>query len=286
MSLRRMAALGLVLLLLGGLAACGGTGRRGPGAWAHLTVLPDGTGRLDLYAAGPLRSDAEVRALAEEMARETFPGARASRTRTLTDRGEPFARVDVDGVYRPGERVSLRLDTAAVWRRLEERGFPDAGVRLWLPSVPVTLRPTAPPDLGSRAWRLRKGTTPPVVQVTMRPQAMRWGGAMALPVVGAVGVALAFFARWRRLSLPGASLAVAAAFVTVVTSAGRQGDNLGVAGLASGRALEAATIAPLAALPPALPAAMVLAVTLHRLARGRRRSGHPETLPGRNGAFW
>ncbi|MEU8800819.1 hypothetical protein [Spirillospora sp. NPDC048819] len=286
MSVRRLVALGVTLSAIALIAGCGGGGpvpeQR---ARLHVTVLPGGDARLDLHAAGRLRSDAEVRALARRIAERTFPGARGVRVRTEQGRGMPFAVAAADGAYRTGRAASLRIDTAGAVRQLTAEGFGDTSMKLSLPSVPATVRSDARPS-GHRTWRLRSGDPAPVVRIELRPRPVRWLGAIALPALGAAGVALGFFARRRIFALPGAGLAVAAAVAALAVSAGRQGDNLGVAGLLGGTALDVATAAPLAAVPLGLPAVMLLAVMLTRpRPRPDARAAH-ESRPRDTGVFW
>ncbi|WUI02228.1 hypothetical protein OHR68_10590 [Spirillospora sp. NBC_00431] len=291
MPVRRLAALGVALLAIAALAGCAG-GRGGGGgpappqrAWFGVSLLPGGDAELDLHAAGRLRSDADVRALARRIAADLFPGARGVRVRTEQGHGIPFARAAIDRAYRTGRNPALRIDTAGTLRLLLERGFRDTSMRLRLPpSVPATVRTDGEPS--DRTWRLRPDTRTPVVDVELRPSPAGWLAALALPVLGAVGVALAFFVRRRAFALPAAGIAVAAAIVAVAAPAGRQGDNLGVAGLLGGTALEVATVAPLAAVPIGLPAAMLLTVVVVRyLLRPDDFLDH-ETKPRDTGVFW
>ncbi|TDD29515.1 hypothetical protein E1287_30835 [Actinomadura sp. KC06] len=290
-SVRRLAALGAVLLAVAVLAGCAGgrDGRGGPAppqrAWFRIDVLPEGDAFLDLYAAGRLRSDAEVRALARRLAEAAFPGARGVRVRTEDDRGLSFASAEIDRAYRTGRDASLRIDTAGAARLLRARGFRDTSVQLRLPSVPSTVRTDGRPS-GDRTWRLRPDGPAPVLSVEMRPSPVRWLGVLALPVLGAAGVALGFFVRRRIFALPAAGAAVAAALAAVVLPTGRQGDNLGVAGLLGGTALEVAAVVPLAAVPLGLPAAMLLAaVAVRGLTRPDVPAGH-EARPRDTGVFW
>ncbi|MFG2089703.1 MULTISPECIES: hypothetical protein [unclassified Spirillospora] len=286
MSVRRLVALGVTLLAVAVIAGCGGGGPV-PRQHARLgvTVLPGGDALLDLHAAGRLRSDAEVRALARRIAERTFPEARGVRVHTEQDRGMPFASAAVDRAYRTGRRASLRIDTAGAVRQLADKGFGVTSMTLTLPSVPATVGSDTRPS-GHRTWRLRSGEPPPVLRIELRPRPVRWLGAIALPALGAAGVALGFFVRRRIFALPAAGLAVAAAGAALAVPVGRQGDNLGVAGLLGGTALDVATAAPLAAVPLGLPAAMLLATML---ARPRRRpdarAGH-ESRPRDTGVFW
>ncbi|RFS82783.1 hypothetical protein D0T12_25470 [Actinomadura spongiicola] len=301
MSVRRLAAFAAAVLAVAVLAGCGGGGPAPPQrAWFRVSVLPDGNALLDLRAAGQLGSDADVRALARRVAAATFPGARAIHVRTERDRGVPFARAEVRRAYRTGRGPSLRIDTAGAVRLLAAAGFRDTTMRLRLPSVPATVRATTVPanteraeteragtgSSGTRAWRLRADAPPPVVRVDLRPRPGRWLAAMALPVLGAAGVALGFFVRRRIFALPAAGLSVAAAITAVAGSAGRQGDGLGVAGLLDGTALKVATIAPLAAVPLALPAVLLLATVFARLVTGPDVRSTHEARPTDTGVFW
>ncbi|MFI0407598.1 hypothetical protein [Actinomadura sp. 3N508] len=287
-SVRRLAALGAVLLAVAVLAGCAGGGGPVPPqrAWFRVEIRPDGGALLDLHAAGRLRSDAEVRALARQIAGSMFPGAPDIRVRTEHDRGMPFARAEIDRAYRTGSGASVRIDTAGALRLLHAKGFRDTSMKLRLPSVPSTVE-TDGTQTGRRTWRLHAaGPPPPVVTVEMRPSPVRWFALLTLPVLGAAGVALGFFVRRRIFALPAAGVAVAAALAALVLPAARQGDNLGVAGLLGGTALELATIAPLAAVPLGLPAAMLLAAVA---ARGLTRPGAPaarEARPRDTGVFW
>ncbi|MFI0486064.1 hypothetical protein [Actinomadura sp. 9N215] len=90
----------------------------------------------------------------------------------------------------------------------------------------------------------------------------------------------------RRLGEVFALPAAVVAVVAVVAPAGRQGDNLGVAGLLGGTALKVAAVAPLAAVPLGLPAAMLLAAVLvRRLAEPDVPAAH-EARPRDTGVFW
>jgi hypothetical protein len=80
-----------------------------------------------------------------------------------------------------------------------------------------------------------------------------------------------------------AGLAIVTAIITVSSAAGRQGDNLGVAGVLDGRALTAATVAPLAGLPLGLLAVVLFIRGLVRLLNGAD-AGFAHTAPGRSGA--
>lgn len=280
----RLAVLGVLVLLA--LSACGGGGGRAlPGAWLDIAVMPDGGAQVDLRAAGRLRSDAEVRDLAEAAARELFPGA-AVRARTVTSRGYPFARAEVTGAYRPGRRVPLRLDTARAWRRLAARGFDEGGVRLWLPSVPATVRPRPPGGAsGVPEWAVGRGRPAPVVRVEMRPRPVRWFGAAVLLALVVAGIAVSAAARCWPVAAAAAGVSIVCAVVTVSAAAGRQGDNLGVAGVLGGRALAVASSAPLAGLPLGLVAAALFVRAL-RLLLLVPTAGAPciARRPGRGGA--
>ncbi|WP_433226448.1 hypothetical protein [Actinomadura formosensis] len=276
----------MTLIALAVLAGCGGgTPVREQRARIEVAVLHDGGAHVDLYAVGRLGSDAEVRALAGDIAREMFPGATNIRIRMRKARGVPFARAEMEHVYRTGRKVSLRIDMSGALRRLTARGFQNTAMKLSVPPVPATVRAGGEPS-GPRGWRLREGAPAPVVAVEMRPRPVRWCGAMALPVLGALGVALGFFARRRVLALPAAGLAVVTAVLAVVLPAGRQGANLGVAGLLHGTALEVAAVAPLVAVPLGLPAGMLLAAVLVRGLTGPATGGTPETRPRDTGVFW
>jgi len=286
-SIRRLAALAVALLALAVLAGCGGGGGAPPPQRARLdvAVLDDGGAEVGLHAAGRLSSDAEVRALAVSVARDLFPEAAKVRVRTRKERGVPFARAEIGGAYRPGRRPSLRIDASGALRRLTAAGFEDTALRLRVPPVPATVQ-AGGHATGRRAWRLREGAPAPVLAVGMRPRPARWCGAMALPVLGALGVALAFFVRRRALALPAAGTAVVTGVLAVVLAAGRQGANLGVAGLLGGTALKLASVAPLVAVPLGLPAAMLLGSVLVRWLAGPRASAGHEARPRDTGVFW
>ncbi|NKZ04311.1 hypothetical protein [Actinomadura latina] len=286
MSIRRLAAIAVALLALAFLAACGGGGGPPPQrARMDVTVLDDGGAEIDLHAAGRLSSDAEVRALTGRIAREMFPTAEKVRVHTRKARGVPFARAEIHRAYRTGRKAALRIDASGALRRLTAKGFEDTAMRLRVPPVPGTVRADGEPA-ARRAWRLREGAPAPVLAIEMRPRPARWYGAMALPALGALGVALGFFVRRRALALPAAGLAVATAVLAVVLAAGRQGANLGVAGLLGGTALKAASVAPLTAVPLGLPAAMLLAAVLARWLTGPRTGGAHEARPRDTGVFW
>ncbi|MGP4023367.1 hypothetical protein [Actinomadura sp. 3N407] len=78
----------------------------------------------------------------------------------------------------------------------------------------------------------------------------------------------------------------AGAGAAVAVPAGRQGDNLGVAGLLGGTALDVATAAPLAAVPLGLPAVMLLATMLARPRSGPDAPGGHGSGPRDTGVFW
>ncbi|WP_433334325.1 hypothetical protein [Spirillospora sp. CA-294931] len=277
-SARRILAGSLVLLALLGLASCGADVEKpSPVARVRIAVLADGSAEVDLFAAGKLKSDAEVRALAGRVAEQAFPEASGTRASTETSRGQPFARVVVTRAYRPARTVSLNLDTAEVWRQLRARGFTEVTFKVLLPSVPATV------TSGRLSSRLRDDRPPQPVRVVMKPEPARWTAAITLPVAGALFVTLAFFARRRPLALPAALAAVVTAIIAVTKSAGAQGDNLGVAGVLEGRPLEVATIAPLAAVALALPALMLLATAALRWHEPANRI---EPRPTGTGVFW
>ncbi|MFA1545474.1 hypothetical protein [Actinomadura chokoriensis] len=285
MSIRRLAATAVALLALAVLAGCGGGAPPPQRARVDVTLLDDGGAEVDLRAAGRLSSDAEARALTRRIAQELFPKTEKIRVSTRKGRGVPFNRAEVDRAYRTGRKASLRIDASGALRRLSAKGFEDTAMRLRVPPVPTTVRAHGDPT-GRRAWRLREDVPAPVLAVEMRPRPARWYGAMALPALGALGVALGFFARRRVLALPAAVLAVAAAVLAVVLAAGRQGANLGVAGLLSGTALKLASVAPLTALPLGLPAAMLLGTVLFRRLAGPRPLAEHEARPRDTGVFW
>ncbi|MFB4308980.1 hypothetical protein [Actinomadura sp. GTD37] len=285
MSIRRLAALATALLALAVLAGCGGGAPPPQRARVDVSVLDDGGAEVDLHAAGRLASDAEARALAGRIARELFPESENVRVRTWKGRGVPFSRAEIGRAYRPGRKASLRIDASGALRRLTAAGFADTALRLRVPPVPATVRAGGEPT-GRRAWRLRADAPAPVLAVELRPRPARWCAAMALPALGALGVALGFFVRRRVLALPAAGLAVGAAVLAVVLAAGRQGANLGVAGLLGGTALRTASVAPLAAVPLGLPAAMLLAAALVRRPARPRPSAGDEARPRDTGVFW
>jgi len=269
-TVRRVVAYGLMLLALIGLAACGASGQRAKaGAWVHLTVLAAGDAQIDLYPAGRLKSDAEAMALTGGLAGDAFPRGQGVSVHMEAGQGRPYARAHVRGAYHRDRTVRLAIDLRGVWRRLADRGFTEVGVRLELPSVPGTVRASAAHLPGDeRAWSL-KGAAP-VVQVTMRPRPERWYGVMLLPVIAAVGVGVGFFVRRQAVAIPAVVVALVACVGAVAVGAGRQGDNLGVAGVAAGAPLKVAAVAPLAALALGLPAAMLLVAMIVRLLRIRR----------------
>lgn len=288
MSFRRLVALGVTLPAIAVLAGCGagGPAPEPPEQRARIKIVlqSDGGARLDLRAAGKLKSDAEVRTLARRVATRLFPAAGGVRVRTEDGRGMPFARAEIKSAYRTGRAPSLRIDTAGAVRSLGRLGFSDIALKLRLPSVPATVRADAKPS-GHRTWRLRGDAPPPMLRVEMRPRPAHWLAVIVLPLLGAAGVGMAFFVRRRIFALPAAGLAVAAAIIALTASAGRRGDNLGVAGLLDGTALRVATAAPLAAVPLGLPAAMLLAVMLVRHLNRPAAHGY-ETRPKDTGAFW
>ncbi|MFD0536113.1 hypothetical protein ACFQY7_22565 [Actinomadura luteofluorescens] len=199
MCFRRLAAVAISLISLALLAGCGGAPPRQQRARVEVVLLAGGGARVDLYAAGRLRSDADVRALARRIAGALFPGAEGIRVRTGKDRGAPFARAEIDRAYRTGRRPFLRIDTSGAARELAARGFDDTAMKLRLPPVPATVRPDIS---GNQLWHLREGDPAPVIGIGMRPEPARWAGVMALPLLGALGVALAFFVRRRALAAP------------------------------------------------------------------------------------
>ncbi len=283
MCFRRLAAIGMTLLLLGVLAACGGAPPREQRARVEVVLLVDGGAHVDLYAAGRLRSDADARALAGRIARAMFPGAKSVRVRTRKSRGVPFTRAETDRAYRTGRSPSLLIDTSGAARELAARGFDDTAMKLRLPPVPATVRPD---KSGARLWHLRKGAPAPVVRIDMRPEPGRWYGVMVLPVLGALGVGLAFFVRRRALAVPAAALAVTAAVLATPLGAGRRGADLGVAGLLHGTALDVASVAPLTAIPLGLPAAMLLVAMAVRGLLGPPARHEHEAPPRDTGVFW
>jgi hypothetical protein len=276
MAIRRVVAYALMLLAFLGLAACGASGqgsRAKPGAWMHVALLAEGDAQIDLYPAGRLRSDAEAIELTRRLALDLFPstGPEDVRAHVEAGQGRPYARAHVLGAYRSGRSVRLALDLRGAWQRLVERGFTEAGVRLELPSVPATVRSTAahlPSD--ERAWTLKGRGTAPVVQVAMRPRPERWYEVMLLPVTAAIGVGVGFLVRRQRVAVPAAALALLSTLAAIPARAGRQADNLGVAGVVTGTPLKIASVAPLTALALGLPAAMLLAAMLVRLFRKPR----------------
>ncbi|TDD85459.1 hypothetical protein E1293_10995 [Actinomadura darangshiensis] len=279
MRFRRLVAIGVLLTALGLLAGCGaGAPNREQRARVEVAVLDDGGALVDLYAAGRLESDAEVRALAGRVARRLFPRAADVRVRTTEGRGTAFARAEIDRAYRTGRTPSLHIDTSGALRELTARGFDDTAVKLRLPPVPATSAQPSPA-------RLRKNAPAPVVDIAMRPEPKRWYGAMALPVLGAAGVVLGFFVRRRSIALPSAGVAVVTAVLSVTLSAGRQGANLGVAGKLGGTALDVASVAPLTAVPIGLPAAMLLVTVAVRWFH-KPVAHQPEMRPRDTGVFW
>ncbi len=278
---RRIVLCGLVLLLLAG---CGGQQeQRKPGAWVEVALLADGDAQVDFYGARLSSSVEQVRALARDVALAVFPQAGALRVEEA-GAGRRFFRVQVERAYRTGRLVRLRIGTAGVWRLLAAQGFSEGGFRLWVPSVPVEVQ-TSPRvhTLGEFAWRLRGGEPAPELRVVMRPQPLRWGAVALLPLVGVAGVGLAFFLRRRWVAMPAAVVGVVAGLVALSVGAGKQGDNLGVAGIVRGEALEIVTAVPLAAVPLVLPALMMLVV----LGGLRRRPGAVvEERPRASGVFW
>ncbi|GAA2277063.1 hypothetical protein GCM10010402_36880 [Actinomadura luteofluorescens] len=283
MCFRRLAAVAISLISLALLAGCGGAPPRQQRARVEVVLLAGGGARVDLYAAGRLRSDADVRALARRIAGALFPGAEGIRVRTEKDRGAPFARAEIDRAYRTGRRPFLRIDTSGAARELVARGFDDTAMKLRLPPVPATVRPDIS---GNHLWHLREGAPAPVLRIGMRPEPARWAGVMALPLLGALGVALAFFVRRRALAAPAAGLAVAAALLALPLGAGRRGADLGVAGLLGGTALDVASAAPLTALPLGMPAAMLLGAMTVRSLRGPAVRNGNEAPPRDTGVFW
>ncbi|MBO2453744.1 hypothetical protein J4573_42110 [Actinomadura barringtoniae] len=270
MAVRRVVAYGLMLLALVGLAACGASQQRAkPGAWVHLALLTTGDAQVDVYPAGHLKSDAEAVALTSRLAKDAFPRSEDVRAHMEAGQGRPYARAHVRGAYRRGRTVRLTIDLRNVWQRLSDQGFTEAGVRLELPQVSGTVRGSTSHLRGDeRAWTLRGAA--PVVQVTMRPRPERWYGVMALPVIAAIGVGMGFFVRRQAVAMPAVIVALVASVASVAVGAGRQGDNLGVAGVLAGSALKTATVAPLAALALGLPAAMLLVAMIVRRLRIRR----------------
>jgi hypothetical protein len=121
-SIRRLAAITVVLLALAVPAGCGGGGAPPPQrARMVVTVLDDGGAEVDLYAAGRLASDAEVRALAGRIARNLFPSAEEMRVRTRKARGVPFARAEIPRAHRTGRSASLRIDASGRCRAAGHR---------------------------------------------------------------------------------------------------------------------------------------------------------------------
>lgn len=278
---RRLAAYTALfgLLLLAVLSGCGGGEYGRPGASLDLAVRADGSAHLDLFAAGRLRSDAEQRSLAGSVAREIFQNGRVTRVRTETSRGYPFARVEVAGAYRPGGRPSLRLDVNGAWRVLTARGFTEVAVRLTLPSVPATVRAWPPGDgAGVRFWRLKRSDEAPIVSVVLRPQPARWYATIALTVLCVVSALVGVVVRGRPIASAASSLAVVALFAAALAT-GRQGDNLGTAGLLSGRSLALANAAPVLTVPFGLAALIILVVTGIRFIDRRTATGPPRPGP-------
>lgn len=270
----------LALLALGGcdpyVAAAPGT------AALDVSVHMDGRVTALLFLDETHRDASELRTAGEEVAARLFPGRPGAGVQVDGNGGGyPFAALEAQGVYRPGARPQVPLDTRDAVAWLLAHGARSVDVGVDAPTVPLTASwsPQPPPDEARAYWRWEAvtsaaGAPTGVLRMAPRP----WVGVVppaALAAAVALLVASVVVAR-RRRRLPAVLLAVAsfagpAVPMWVVLPV--ELDSLGVAGWLPEAGVTAVSIVTALSFL-VLPVASVAAVT-HALVVTRRRTAAP-----------
>lgn len=269
-------------LMVGVLAACDPYPPPPAGmADVDITVRTDGTAEMDVHL--PLASDQEQ--LAEAAARAVFPAAGTVRVTSFDNRGRPYPIVDIAGVYRPGPRVVLTIDTSDLLAELADAGITRFDLSVCVPSVPETMTATPAQDTslpGCGVWE-GLGDTPLRATIDMRPTPTPWWAEIGLTFVACAlilaGLVVLAGASARVVRRIGAGILGAAVLVLCVVDltvfAGDQADNLAVRGDLSGTPLFLAGLVSLPLLPMGLTAIALIVVAAFRGSLSPRRPAGP-----------
>ena len=250
MGRKRWALLPAVLLLLAAVAlGCGAGGPRPtPGAHVVIALRADGSGRVDFWVGGGMRSDRELRDLGGRVAAALFRGKALTPTTVEPGTAFTFARTEVARAFVPGRRPVFEVAGKNVGPALKTAGYPGYTLLVRLPRVRSALGSRSHSPGFEYSWKVPPGGPPPAGVIVMRPRLLHWAVEMALLAAGIAVVAAAFIIREIRIAVAACAAGLAAA-LTVLVSDAVSGDALGTLGYLSGIPLTLVTRLPFVALP-------------------------------------
>jgi hypothetical protein len=258
-----------VVLLLFAAAGCGAGGRPpAPGAHIQVVLRADGSGRVDFWVGGGVRSDRELGDLGGRLAAVLFPGRTLRATAVEPGTAFPFARTEVPRAYGRGRHPTFDIAGRGVGSMLEAAGYPGYTLLVRPPRVRTSIGARVHPPGFEYRWTGHAGGPSPAGSIVMRPRMLHWGVEMALLFVSVAAAVMALVARGTWLAFAGCAAALVAAGAILVTDRA-SGEALGTLGYLSGMPLTLATGLPFVALPVAI-LAMIRPVRL--LTRPAERS--------------
>jgi hypothetical protein len=267
---KRWALLLTVLLLLAAAAlGCGAGGPRpSPGAHVIVALRADGSGQVDFWVGGGMRSDRALRDLGGRVAAALFRGKALSPTTVEPGTAFTFARTEVARAYVPGRHPVFEVAGTSVGPALKTAGYPGYTLLVRLPRVRSAFGSRSHSPGFEYSWKVPPGGPPPAGMIVMRPRLLHWAVEMSLLAAAVAVVAAAFVIRDVRIAVAGCAAGLVAA-VTVLVSDAVSGDALGTLGYLSGIPLTLVTRLPFLALPVVVLAIIRL---VHLLTRPTTRN--------------
>jgi hypothetical protein len=239
----------VLLLLAAAVLGCGAGGPRpSPGAHVVVALRADGSGRVDFWVGGGMRSDRELRDLGGRVAAALFQGKALTPTIVEPGTAFTFARTEVARAYVPGRRPTFEIAGRRVGPTLKTAGYPGYTLLVRLPRVRSAIGSRSHSPGFEYSWKVAAGGPPPAGVIVMHPRLLHWAVEMALLAAAITVVTAAFIVREVRIAVAGCAAGLVAA-VAVLVSDAVSGDALGTLGYVSGIPLTLVTRLPFISLP-------------------------------------
>jgi hypothetical protein len=211
-------------------------------AWVDVDIEPDGGASARVFIAYALRD--QLQQVGRELAPALFPGRETIAEINQNDGGAPFIVIQTRDAYEPGTHPSFAMKSPQLYRALSAHGMMNVRLTVCPPAVPATLaaRPPPQPLSGCWQWELRPQEADATMSISLHPSPGRWWAELSLLVASFAAVVLLWLALrglWphphRLLVILIGLVGLTAAGVGIMSAAGVQGDNLGVAGILHGK---------------------------------------------------